>query len=71
MYFLIKKMQKVGFIYGRIAELTWRAGLAWMRCGTKAMWQGRAWPTHGKGGADTWQEATQVPANAREGRHMA
>ena len=71
MYFVIKKMQKVGFIYRRIAELTWRAGPARMQRGTKATWQGRAWPTHGTGGADTWQDATRVPADAREGRHMA
>ena len=52
-------------------ELTWRAGPARMRRGTKATWQGRAWPTRGAGGADTWQEAPQVHADAREGRHVA
>ena len=38
-----------------------------MRRGTKATWQGRAWPTRGAGGTDTWQEATQVHADARGG----
>ena len=55
-------------------ELTWRDELAWMRRVTKATWQGRACPTGGAGGAggaNTWQEATQVHADAREGRHMA
>ena len=45
-----------------------------MRRGTEATWQGRAWPTRGAGGAggaDTWQEATWVHADAHEGRHMA
>ena len=45
-----------------------------MRRGTKATWQGRGWPTRGAGGAqgaDTWQEATRVHADAREGRHVA
>ena len=42
-----------------------------MRHGTKATWQGRAWPTRGADGTDTWQETTQVHADAREGRHMA
>ena len=53
------------------AELTWSAEPARMRCGTEATWQGRAWPTRGAGGADTWQEATRVHADAREGRHVA
>ena len=42
-----------------------------MRRGTKATWQGRAWPTRGAGGADPWQEATRVHADAREGCHVA
>ena len=45
-----------------------------MQRGTNATWQGCAWPTRGAGGAggmDTWQEATQVHADAREGRHVA
>ena len=44
-----------------------------MRRGTEAMWQGRAWPTRGasgEGGTDTWQEATWVHADAREGCHV-
>ena len=44
-----------------------------MRRGTEATWQGRAWPMRGvggAGGADTWQEATRVHVNAREGRHV-
>ena len=45
-----------------------------MRRGTEATWQGRAWPTRrasSAGGADTWQEATWVHADAREGRLVA
>ena len=42
-----------------------------MRRGTEATWQGRAWPTRGAGGADMWQKATQVHADARVGRHVA
>ena len=42
-----------------------------MRRGTEATWQGREWPTRGVGGADTWQEATRVHTDAREGRHVA
>ena len=45
-----------------------------MRRGTEAMWQGSEWPTRGAGGAqgaDTWQEATRVHADARVGRHVA
>ena len=45
-----------------------------MRCGTEATWQGRGWPTRGAGsaqGADTWQEATRVHADARVGRIVA
>ena len=45
-----------------------------MRRGTEATWQGRGWPTRGASsaqGADTWQKATQVHADASEGRHMA
>ena len=48
--------------------------IARMRRGTEATWQGRGWPTRGAGGAqgaDTWQEATRVHADAREGRHVA
>ena len=44
-----------------------------MRRDTKATWQGRAWPTRGAdgaSGADTWQEATWVHADARKGRHV-
>ena len=40
--------------------LTWRAGPAQVRHGTKATWQGRAWPTRGAGGADMLQEATRT-----------
>ena len=57
--------------------MTWhvQAGVACgtsarMRRSTEATWQGRAWPTRGEGGADTWQEATQVHADAREGHHV-
>ena len=45
-----------------------------MRPGTEATWQGRGWPTRGAGGAkgaDTWQEATRVHADACVGRHVA
>ena len=55
-------------------KVTWRAGSAQMQRGTEATWQGRAWPTRGTGGAggaDTWQEAMRVHADAREGRHVA
>ena len=48
-----------------------RGTSARMRRGTEATWHGRAWPTRGAGGADTWQEATRVHADAREGRHMS
>ena len=44
---------------------------ACMRRGTEATWQGRAWPTRGVGGADTWQEATRVHGDAHEGCHVA
>ena len=43
---------------------------AWMRRGTEATWQSHGWPSRGAGcaqGADTWQEATRVHADAREG----
>ena len=53
------------------AELTWRAGPERMGRGTKATWQGRAWPTRGASGADMWQEARRVHADIREGRHVA
>ena len=45
-----------------------------VRRDAEATWQSRGWPTRGAGGAqgaDTWQEATRVHADAREGRHMA
>ena len=64
--------------------MTWRAradvarvqadvarGPARVRCGTEATWKGRVWPTRGASGTDTWQEATWVHADAREGRHVA
>ena len=44
-----------------------------VRRGAEATWQSRGWPTRGAGGAqgaDTWQEATRVHTDAREGRHM-
>ena len=46
---------------------------ALMRRGTEATWQGSGWPARGVGGtqgADTWEEATRVHADAREGRHV-
>ena len=52
-----------------------RGTSAWMGCGTKATWQGRAWAMQGEQGADTWQEATRVhvdpcgcPCGAPRGR---
>ena len=51
-----------------------RGTTARMRRGTEATWQGRGWPTRGASGAqgaDTWQEATRVHADVREGRHVA
>ena len=51
-----------------------RETTAWMRCGTEAMWQSRGWPAQGVGGAqgaDTWQEATCVHADAHVGCHVA
>ena len=51
-----------------------RGTTAPMRRGTEATWQHRAWPARGARGAqgaDTWQEATRVHADARERRHMA
>ena len=42
-----------------------------MRRGTQATWQGHAWPTRGARGADTWEEATWVHADAPEGGHVA
>ena len=45
-----------------------------MRCDTEATWHGREWPTRGAGGAggaDTWQEATQVHPDTREEHHVA
>ena len=76
MYFVIKKSKRGVFYSTDPADdvarmLTWRARPARMRHGTEATWQGRAWPTQGEGTADTWQEATRVHANAREGCHMA
>ena len=44
---------------------------AQMRRSIEATWRDRARPTRGAGGADRWQEATRVHADAREGRHMA
>ena len=72
--FILKYASKIMFYHVNIAcyqTLTWCAGPARMRRGTEATWQGRAWPTRGAGGTDTWQEATRVHADAREGRHMA
>ena len=60
--------------------LTWRGAdvvrgtTARMRRGTEATWQGRVWPTRGTGGAhgaNTWQEAMRVHADARERCHVA
>ena len=48
-----------------------RRTIARMQRGTEATWQGRAWPTRGAGGADTWQEATRVHADARQGCQVA
>ena len=45
-----------------------------MRRGAEGTWQGRGWPTRDAGGvrgADTWQEATRVHADAHMGRHVA
>ena len=45
-----------------------------VRRGAEATWQSRGWPTRGAGGAqgaNKWQEATRVHADAREGRHVA
>ena len=63
--------EKGGFYSTDPAELTWHAGPARMRRGTEATWQGRAWPTRGAGGADTWREAMQVHADARKRCQMA
>ena len=44
-----------------------------MRCGTQGHVAELARPTRCGGGvssADTWQEATQVHADARDGRHV-
>ena len=44
-----------------------------MRRGTEATWQGGGWPARGASGwqgADTWQEATRVHADALEGHHV-
>ena len=51
-----------------------RGTTAQMQRGAEATWQGRGWPTRGAcgaQGADTWQEATRVHADARVGRHVA
>ena len=43
---------------------------AQMRCGTKATWQGRGWPTRGAGGAqsaDTWHKAMWLLVRAPHG----
>ena len=53
------------------ARLTWHAGPAQMRRGTQDHVAEPARPMKRAGGADTWQDATRVPANAREGRHVA
>ena len=64
-------MKKRGVLFHRprradvARTLTWRARPMRMQRGTEATWQGRT------GGADTWQEATRVHADAREGRHVA
>ena len=57
--------------------MTWQAEAdvargtsARMQRGIGATWQGRAWPMRRAGGADTWQEATRVHADAREGHHV-
>ena len=47
-----------------------RGTSARMRRGTEATWQGRAWPTRGARGADTWQEATFVHTDTREGHYV-
>ena len=65
------KSRKRGFIYRRTAELTWRAGPAPMRRGTQGHVVEPAKPMRHAGGADTRQEATQVHADAHEGRHVA
>ena len=48
-----------------------RGTSARMRRGTEATWQGRAWPTQGAQGADTWQETMRVHADARVVCHVA
>ena len=51
-----------------------RGTTARVRRGAEATWQSRGWPMRGAGGVqgtNTWQEATRVHADAREGRHMA
>ena len=45
-----------------------------VRRDAEAMWQSRGWPTRGAcgaQGANTWQEATRIHADARVGRHVA
>ena len=80
--FPLKIAKKTGgfyFIPQTPRRLTWRkhSGRAdvargtttWMRRGTEATWQRHGWLAPGAGGeqgADTWQEATQVHADARE-----
>ena len=81
------KSQKRGvfFIPQTPQKLTWRAQAdvacvladvargtsAQMRRSTEATWQGCAWPTRGASGADMWQEATRVHADASVGCHVA
>ena len=51
-----------------------RGTTARVRRGAEATWQSRGWPTRGPGGAqgaDTWQEAMRVHADARVGRNLA
>ena len=35
-------------------------GTTALRRGTEATWQSHGWPARGAGGADAWQEATQI-----------
>ena len=48
-------------------KLKWRAGPAPTRRGTRATWQGRAWPTRGVDCADTWQKARGGPRERPRG----
>ena len=49
-------------------KLTWRAGPP-RGCNAALRPGGRA--SGGPQGADTWQEATRVPTDSREGHHVA